>query len=76
MDELIISHHLVKAESMDVFKSGSGRRRLEMPYYYMQPSDGSMDFHFISNATDPHWLEVQVKAGRIWILKKHLNDTH
>lgn len=65
-DRIEVSMSLKKAESIDQFKSLSGRRIMNKPYW-VRLEDGTLWFDFIKPSTDAQELKESIGGGRVYI---------
>lgn len=70
MEQIEVKHTVVRAKSIDVFRSEkTGLRELNKPFYLMKPG-GLMEFDFIKEETDVRELKAMIEQGLIYVMKK------
>ena len=65
MEKRVVSETLVLATSMDCYKSDSGTRNVNMPYWVA--GDNALVFEFIGTHTEPAQLEWKIGEGKVWV---------
>ena len=68
-EKRIISQTLIRATSLEQFKTENGHARMMMPYW-ISLDDGYI-FKFINSQTDKDELEAQIGYGIIFIQEKY-----
>lgn len=75
MDRITIEMKLVKATSLEQFKTEQGTARMMMPYWVDLGAGGTEPggylFKFVNIKTDRDELEAQISYGIVWIQEKY-----
>ena len=67
---ITISQTLIRATSLDQFKTENGHARMMMPYW-IEMEGGDYLFKFINSKTDKDELEAQITYGVVWVQDKY-----
>lgn len=69
MEKIQVTHTLIRAESIDEFRSDTGKRILKKPYWKQLPG-GLMEFEFITAETDAKELLAMIEQGIIYVINE------